>query len=150
MSGEGGLVNRIVDAYFKFYLPSSNASRYEKTEPITRFFEELGKARQTRNIDDTTAKEIIAGQIFARIQRLREVERSRVFIKTYGEELNRAIMDFVNIMYDEVFKGICNGNFARARKFGKELRNACWFMIEMRLNEEWKKYKTSGEEKVVS
>ena len=147
MNGEsGGLINRIVDVYFKFYLPSSNASRYEKTEPITRFFEELGKARQTPNIDDETAKEIIAGQLFARIKRLSELSQSRVFVRAWGDELVNAIKEFVDIMYDEVFKNICNSNFARARKLGKEIRNACWFLIESRLDEEWKKYKEKKNE----
>ncbi|MHA1470128.1 MAG: hypothetical protein ACTSSP_06140 [Candidatus Asgardarchaeia archaeon] len=144
MSGEtGGLINKIVDAYFKFYLPHSKASRFEKTEPITRFFEELGKVRQSPKLDDETAKEIIAGQLFARVQRLRELQQQRVFIKVWGEDLHNAIRAFVDILYDEIFKDICNGNFAKARKFGKEIRNACWFLIESRLDKEWKEYKGS-------
>jgi len=144
-SESDGLVNRIVDVYFKFYLPHSGASRYEKTEPITRFFEELGKARQLSNLDDETVKEIIAGQLFARIQRVKELQQGRVFVKAWGTDLHKAIREFVDFLYDEVFKNLCNGNFARARKFGKEIRNACWFLIERRLDKEWNEYKKSKE-----
>nr|MDO8098771.1 hypothetical protein [Candidatus Njordarchaeota archaeon] len=120
-------------------------ARYVKTEPIMRFFDELGKARR-RSVNEATVKDFIAGSIFARLERLREITGGGVMIRLYGEVLHSAVKRFVDYLYDEVFKKICKENFAEARRFAKELRNACWFLIETRLSDEWKKYKETKAE----
>ena len=146
MSETGSVVDEIVDSLFDFYLPLSAASRYVKTEPITRFFDELGKARR-QGLDDATAKDLIAGSLYGRILRLTESTGSNVLIRKYGEPLRESLERFINVLFLKVFIEKCKENFAEARRFGRDLRHAVLLKIDSRLNQEWERWKKEKEGK---
>ncbi len=91
-------------------------------------------------------KQLTAGTLLKELERRQSGGRGAIYVRVRGEELNRRVGEFVDLVVDELYLGRAGGNFARFLRLENSVADGIYYYIDRHLSEEWAAHKASRQE----
>lgn len=101
------------------------------------------KSQQPSEQSIVELKRLTAGTLLKGLERRQEGRRGEIFVHARGEELNRLVTEFVDIVVDELYLRRAGGNFARFLRLENTIADGIYYYIDHNLSQAWANYKQS-------
>ncbi|WP_161997839.1 hypothetical protein, partial [Escherichia coli] len=112
-------------------------------QPIPEMRQAAFKSQRPSEQSIVTLKRLTAGTLLKGLERRQEGRRGEIFVRARGEELNRLVTEFVDIVVDELYLGWAGGNFARFLRLENTIADGIYYYIDHNLSQAWANYRQS-------
>jgi len=104
--------------------------------------------RAQRPSDQVVAelKVLTVGAVLKMLRRRQDNQRWGVFVRAWGEDLNRLVKEFVDLVVDELYLKRAKGDLAAFLQLENQVANGVYYYTDINLDDLWNEYKRKKEE----
>jgi len=151
------LVEKIAKKSLEIALPSSTTGRGKARRYELVFREAVSAMRKAQQVipemreaalggqrpsEQSIAelKHLTAGTLLKGLERRQGSRRGEIYVRAWGEELGRLVMEFVDILVDDLYLGRAEGSFARFLRLENQLADGIYYYTDRNLSRLWSEY----------